>query len=176
MHFLWGTNSMCIIYIYIYIYIYAYTGCGKLTSFFIWIYSCCIYSMSVNDWCAFGDKIQGRSKAYKHITGISEKSNSQIQNWRLLPLLPKRVSVKHYKLTACRGNRPLHWESRSCRWSGLLALPTSLHVTSLCEGCVTSTAGNRWTELENFRNYRDDIQERARKRHLSGHEWRSLWA
>jgi hypothetical protein len=27
------------LYIYIYIYIYIYTGCGKLTSFFIWVCS-----------------------------------------------------------------------------------------------------------------------------------------
>jgi hypothetical protein len=43
-------------------------------------------------------------------------------------------------------------------WSGLLALPTSLHVTSveLCKGtsaCATSATGYWWTEVDNYQSY-----------------------
>jgi hypothetical protein len=32
----------------------------------------------------------------------------------------------------CHATKPLYWESWSCRWSGLPALPISLRVNSFC--------------------------------------------
>jgi hypothetical protein len=45
-------------------------------------------------------------------------------------VLHRRVRMKPYKAT--HATKPLDWEIWSCRWSGLLALPISLHVASFC--------------------------------------------
>jgi hypothetical protein len=65
-----------------------------------------------------------RKTVYK---GSHELQTPRTTMWQVLC---RRARMTIYKFTYCHVAKPLHWESWSCRRSGLLVLPISLHSDS----------------------------------------------